>query len=323
MKFINYHEGQAAESLYFDTTTLTTPAAGKVQLQVAAFALNRADILQRLGKYPVPKDASPILGLEVAGTVVSIGKDVDNCKVGDKVCCLVNGGAYAEYVNVDAGLLIPMPKELSFAEAAAIPEAFLVAYHCLYNIGQLQPDESVLIHAAASGIGTAAIQLARLLTAHITTTCSTSKIADCQALGATTALDYQRDVLADTLAPNSIDVVLDMVGSTHFDATLNSLRPQARWAFIALLGGGKAPNFHLGKLLFKQIKMQGFMLRPQSMKFKRQLVEQFNTTILPHFKSGKLKPVIHQTLPWQQINEAHQILENNTNVGKVVMKVEG
>jgi putative PIG3 family NAD(P)H quinone oxidoreductase len=298
------------------------PAEGELLVRVYATAANRADTLQRRGNYPPPEGASPILGLELAGEVV---EGVGDWRPGDRVMAVVTGGGYAEMAVVPAGMAVRIPEQLSFEAAAAIPEAFLTAYLNLFTLGRLQAGETVLIHAGASGIGTAAIQLARAAGAHVFVTAgSDEKLMRCRELGAEVAINYKSDsfrerVIAVT-GSKGANLILDFVGAPYWDDNLASLAIDGRLALIGFLGGSRA-DLDLGPILGKRLHVFGTTLRRTPMPQKIALTEAFAAFALARFEAGELRPVIDVVLPLDQAAEAHRRMESNTTVGKIVLQV--
>jgi putative PIG3 family NAD(P)H quinone oxidoreductase len=326
--------GMRAVLINDDTKSLfigksTSPSIGNDELlvKVHATAINRADILQKYGKYPVPKGASTILGLEMAGIVVEIGNEVTDYKIGDRVCGLLPGGGYAEYVSIPSKLAIHIPENMSFNEAASIPEVFLTAYLNLFLLGKFKENDSVLIHAGASGVGTAAIQLVKEFGGKsIVTAGSEKKLTSCLELGANQAVNYksqnfQEEVISYT-NKNGVDIILDFIGAPYFHQNLNSLNINGRLILIGTMGGVKVPEVNLLPLLMKRISIIGSTLRSQNLEQKVYLTDQFKQTILPLFKNRNVKPVIDSVWSWHEVNEAHHRMEQNLNTGKIVLQID-
>ena len=298
------------------------PKEGELLVAVKAAGINRADILQKEGKYPPPAGVSPLLGLEVAGTVAAVGSGVKGWKPGDRVFGLLGGGGYAEYAILHSSLAMPIPKALSFAEAAAVPEVFLTAWQALVWLAKLQPGEKVLIHAGASGVGTAAIQLAKALGAEAWVTASAAKHAACKALGASLAINYKEQdfagVVLEKTAGKGVNVVIDFIGADYWQQNMKSLALDGRMVMLAFLGGVKT-EANLAPLLQKRITIHGSTLRSRSLAYQAALTEDLAAFLLPRLESGELKPVLHQTYSWQQAKEAHLEMEQNKNIGKIVL----
>lgn len=302
------------------------PSIGEedVLIRVRAAAVNRADILQRKGLYPPPSGESDILGLECAGDVAAVGGRVDDVDIGDRVCALLAGGGYAEFVRVNRGVIMPMPGA-SYEEAAAIPEAFLTAYLNVIKLGELEAGQTVVVHAGASGVGTAAIQVAACYGARVFATASASKHDLCLALGAHDAVDYRRhdyvDALDRAIGPAGADVILDPVGAANLEMNIRLLKPGGRLVLIGLLGGSRSA-IPLDQVLKKNIRIIGSTLRSKSILEKIRLVAGFKAEILPHFDTGRLKPVLDSIFPMDRVEEAHQRMITNQNAGKIVLRLD-
>jgi len=325
MKAILVKQPGGPEQLILGDYEQPMPGSYELLVKVHATALNRADTLQRQGKYPPPKGASPILGLEIAGVVEVAGINCTKFKKGDKVFGLLPGGGYAEYAVIDEAMAMPMPENLSFEEAAAIPEVFLTAWQALVWLGKLQPGERALIHAGASGVGTAAIQLGRALKAEVLVTASESKVQTCLNLGAHKAINYkdvpfEDEVLAYT-NNEGVDVIVDFIAGPYFNQNIDCLRLDGRLVILASLGGGKVDNFDLRKILTKRLQVMGSTLRSRTKDYQIKLTEDLAKFALPLFKEGKLKPVIDSIYSWEDAAEAHRYMEQNKNIGKIVLRV--
>ncbi len=302
------------------------PNQHEILVKVAATAINRADILQRKGSYPPPKGASPILGLEISGEVTKAGKNVTRWKAGDKVFGLLPGGGYAQYAVIHQDMAMSMPNNLSFEQAAAIPEVFLTAYLALQWLANLQPKEKLLIHAGASGVGTAAIQLAKHMQAgQIIITASAPKHPLCLNLGVDHAIDYktqdfQEKVLAYT-QQEGVDVIIDFIAAPYLHKNMHCLRTDGRLVLLALLGGAKADSFDMGEVLQKRLQIIGSTLRSRSLDYQIRLTKDFADFALSKFQHQQLHPVIDKVFDWQDVQQAHKYMESNQNTGKIVMKV--
>ena len=296
-----------------------------VRIQIKATALNRADLLQRAGHYPPPPGASPILGLECAGYVLECGSAVDLFSVGDAVCALLAGGGYATEVVVPAGQVLPIPEGLSMCEAAGIPEAFATAYLNLYLEAGLSPGEKVMVHAGASGVGTAAIQLLKGSNNPCFVTVSTAKkLKACLALGADAGmLRQEKNMLSTALhwaGDAGVSVVLDPVGGSYLADHQQILTTDGRLVIIGLMGGRQA-NLDLGLLLSKRLKIIGSTLRSRTIVEKTKLMQALYTNVWPAFSNGKIKPVIDAVMPISQVDLAHARLAENHTIGKVILQV--
>jgi tumor protein p53-inducible protein 3 len=297
----------------------------QVMIDVYATALNRADLLQRRGKYPPPKGESDIMGLECAGVVSACGSDVDPSHVGKRVMTLLAGGGYAERVAVDAQMLMPIPSNLDFTQAAAIPEAFLTAQEALFTLGQLAPLERVLIHAAGGGVGSAAIQLARTQSATIFATAgSAEKLALAQSLGAKHVINYKTEsfptVVAQETARAGVNVILDFIGGTLWEQHATCLAPGGRCVVIGVMGGAQA-SVNFGALLFKRLQILGLVMRSRDIADKISMTRRFTRQYLPLLESGHLQPIVDRIFEFEDVSAAHQRMEDNLNRGKIVLKV--
>lgn len=326
MQAVHVRAAGGPEQLTIGAAKRPTPGPTEALVRVRATALNRADTYQRRGHYDPPPGASPILGLETAGEVVEVGRGVRRWHAGDNVFGLLAGGGYAEFVAVDEGLLLPKPEALSFAEAAAIPEVFLTAYQALFWLGGLAAGEQALIHAGGSGVGTAAIQLAARAGATPHITASAGKHAACRALGAATTIDYAREDFADRLLDatdgDGADVILDFIGAAYARQNARALAQDGRWVVLALMGGATVEAFPLGTLFRKRGTLHTSTLRNRSLDYKRRLVAAFADDYLPLLQNKTIRPVIDSTRSWKDVQEAHQHMEANRNIGKIVLRVE-
>jgi len=308
--------------LRYDDVPDTQPGTDELLVRVHATAVNRADLLQRRGGYAPPPGASPILGLELAGEVV---QPAGEWRTGDRVMAVVTGGGYAELAAVPAGMAMRIPERFSYQEAAAIPEAFLTAYLNLFTLGRLQAGEVALIHAGASGVGTAAIQLVCVAGARaIATAGSDEKLALCRELGAEPAINYKSEPFADRVRAatdgRGADVVLDFVGAPYWDSNMAALALGGRLMLIGFLGGSRG-QLDLGALMGKSLIVSGTTLRRTALPQKLALTQAFSEFALPRFARGELRPVIDRVMSLAQAVEAHRVLEANTNAGKVVLSV--
>src|SRR5699024_4798237 len=295
-------------------------------IKVKATALNRGDLLQKRGLYPPPEGTSPILGLEFSGTVIEVGEKVNGWKKGDRVFSILPGGGYAELVSIPSELAMKIPENLSFIEAAAIPEAFLTAFLNMHLIGNLKRKKTILIHAGAGGIGTAAIQLARATGANIITTAGSQKKIDyCKALGADVVVNYKQNNFLDSVLQytdsNGVDLIFDFIGSPYWDDNMKSLAKGGRWIIIGVLGGYEK-TVNLREIMRKHANIIGSTLRTRSNEFKSRLIQEFAYHALPKFTNGELKPIIDSVYSWEDVNKAHSYLESNDNIGKVLLKID-
>lgn len=314
------------DQLYIGETLCPTPGAGELLVKVAATALNRADIMQRQGKYPPPPGASDILGLEIAGTVVQTGPGVSHWKEGDRVFGLVPGGGYAEYALLHQYLALLTPPYFSDEMAAAIPEVFLTAYQALHWLGQLQEEEKVLIHAGASGVGTAAIQLARLQKAQIWVTATAHKHTICQDLGAYRCIDYQAEDFAEVIQHDTqaegVHLVIDFLAAPYLARNIASLGLDGRLIMLSTLGGSEVERLNLIPFFRKRLQIKASTLRNRPRPYQHQLSEEFWQNNALYFAQGHLRPVIDRVFKVVEIAEAHRYLEANKNIGKVVINTQ-
>lgn len=302
------------------------PAANELLVRVKATALNRADLLQKRGGYPPPKGASPILGLEMAGVVEGAGDSVNGWEKGDRVFALLPGGGYAEYAVVPEDMAMRIPDGFSFEEAAAIPEVFLTAYLNLFWLGGLKKGQTVLIHAGASGVGTAAIQLVREAGATSIITAGTEeKRSLCRELGASEAIDYKagpfEPKVKGATGGRGVDIILDFIGAPYWEQNLNSLAVDGRLVIVGTMGGAKTDGVNLGQLLSRRLQVIGTALRSQPVEKKAALTQEFAQFALARFADGRLKPLIDSAWEWTDVNEAHEHMEQNKNAGKIVLRV--
>jgi putative PIG3 family NAD(P)H quinone oxidoreductase len=300
------------------------PAAGEVLMRVHATAVNRADLLQRIGKYPPPAGITNVMGLEAAGEIVELGEGVTDYAAGARVCCLLAGGGYAQYVNCPASQLFEIPDSMSFEQAAAMPEVLLTAYLNLYLEGQLQPGERALVHAGASGVGTAALQICRALGNDVYATASSGKLAGLKELGATATIDRESEDFVERVKQltegRGVDVILDVVGGSYLERNIRSLAPKGRLVVIGLLGGIEG-TLALGLLLRKRLKVVGSVLRSRCVEEKSAICADARERVWPLVERGEIVPVIHSTLPIEQVSDAHGLLKQNSTVGKVILTV--
>jgi NADPH2:quinone reductase len=299
------------------------PEAGEVLIQVAAAGVNRPDLLQREGKYAPPPGASDIPGLEVAGTVAAVGPGVEAWRPGDEVCALLAGGGYAEYCTAPALQCLPVPAGLSLIEAAALPETFFTVWHNVFERGRLAAGQSVLVHGGASGIGTTAIQLARVFGARVFATAgSAEKCAACVRLGAERAIDYRREdfvaAVGEATAGRGVDLILDMVGGDYTPRNLECLAVEGRLVQIAFLHGPKI-ELSLLPVLQKRLTLTGSTLRPRSVEAKGAIAAALREEVWPLLVKGTVRPVIHATFPLAEASRAHRTLEEGAHIGKLVL----
>lgn len=305
----------------------SVPAAGpgQVVIEVAAAGVNRPDCLQRAGNYPPPAGESEVPGLEVAGRVVALGPGVSAPPLGSEVCALVGSGGYAEYAIADARLCLPVPRGLSLVEAAGIPETYFTVFDNVFTRGRLKPGETILIHGGSSGIGSTAIQLAKLFGSEVITTAgSPEKCAFCRTLGADHAIDYKAvDFVAAVkalTAKRGVDLILDMVGGSYIQKNLSLLGTEGRLVQIAFLEGSTVPEFNFIPLMMKRLTMLGSTLRVRSIEQKAEIARALRDKIWPALDRGKALPVIHAAFPLENARAAHELMESSAHVGKIVLE---
>lgn len=314
------------QNLVWSEVDYPTMGDTEVIIEIHAAALNRADLLQREGKYPSPKGCPPWMGLEVAGIVIDCGKDVTRWKVGDKVCALLGGGGYAEYVAVDEGMVMPIPKGLSFEEAASLPEAYATCYLNLFIEGGFQPGETLFFPAGASGLASVGIPMAKAFGGYVITNVLSAEIAEkIQHLGADVIVNLAEEntwdvVKAEAEKGHPIDVAIDCLAGENIGKCFPYVNEGCRWVLISTLAG-ITTEVPLRALLTKGITFKGSMLRKRSVQEKGELLAKLVERVWPKLEDGSMKPTVYKVLPMAQADEAHQILYRGENVGKVVLKV--
>ncbi|CAE6452504.1 unnamed protein product [Rhizoctonia solani] len=323
------NNGQSADDLYIGERPKPTPDSKEVLVKIVAFGVNRMDLMQRKGGYPLPPGASDILGVEFSGTIEELGSDVSGFEVGQEVIGLAYGGAYAEYVTLSAGNIMPKPKNLSWVEAAAIPENFITAFQALISICELKSGESVLIHAGAGGVGVAANQLARLYGAkHVITTASSKEKLDFlhnMPKGSTHEVNYREQNFAEEVAKitdgEGVNVIIDFIGPDYWDKNIEALAKDGRMAILASMSGPEVPKVNLLKLLYKRLRIQGSTLRSRSPEYQGALVKRFWDECGSHFQGDELNVHIHKTYKWTEVAEAHKEMEANKTMGKIIVEI--
>jgi len=295
----------------------------EVLIKIKATAVNRADVVQKNGFYPPPLGASEILGLECSGIIEAIGKNVKKRKVGEQVCALLAGGGYAQYASCPEEQAIPTPEGISLTNSASLPEVFATCWLNLFHEANMQENDIVLLHAGASGIGTAAIQLCNLFDCKSFVTASThEKISYCIKLGAENGSLRSNKPFDDVKnwAPDGVDIILDPVGGSYFQDNLNVLSIEGRLLLIGLMGGTKS-EINLGQVLMKRQKIIGSTIRARSSIVKGRVMNDLLEKVWPHFKSKKIKPIIYKTMSIENANQAHEIMEKDENIGKLVLEI--
>jgi NADPH2:quinone reductase len=321
LKFINFKN----EKLFLDECEIESPKENQIQIEVHSAGINRADILQKKGHYPPPKGESEIIGLECAGIVCKIGPNSSKFKVGDKVCAILGGGGYAEFVNVDERQVMPIPSNVSLLEAGALPETILTVYENIFNISEFKNNEVVLIHGGSSGIGTTAISILKNFTDQLYVTAgSKDKCDNCLQLGAKAAINYKEEDFEQYFIDQKIkvDIILDMVGGSYFKKNLKILNQKGRLTYIAALESIKA-EANLLYIMTKQLKVSGSTLRSRSPEDKGKIVNQVIEHIWPLIEQGKYKPTIFQSFNMEDVNLAHELMESSSHIGKILLDIKG
>ncbi len=326
MRFVDLPSFGEPDVMVFATGPLPTPRAGEILVKVQAAGINRPDVAQRQGAYPPPKDASPVLGLEIAGEVVALGDGVSEFALGDHVCALANGGGYAEYCVVPAGQALPFPKGYDAVKAAAVPETFFTVWANLFQMAGLTEGESVLIHGGTSGIGTTAIQLATAFGAEVYATAgSAEKCQACEKLGVKRAINYREEDFLEVIKAETdgkgVDVILDMIGASYFAKNLSALAKDGCLSMIAFLGGNVAENVDLRPIMVKRLTVTGSTMRPRTADEKRAIRDELVAEVWPLLETGKIAPVIHDVIAFDDVAEGHRLMESSNHIGKIVMKV--
>ena len=327
MKAITITQPGGPEVLHINERPVPRYAANEVLIKVIAAGINRPDVAQRKGNYPPPAGApQDIPGLEIAGVIAEVGNNVKRWKVGDKVCALVIGGGYAEHCNAPEGQCLPIPNNLSFTEAAAIPETFFTVWSNVFDRGRLQPGETLLVHGGSSGIGVTAIQMASALGSEVYVTAgSPEKGKFCEDLGAAKAIDYNKEDFSEAIAKltngKGVNVILDMIGGDYTAPNIKSLSNDGRLVFINTMKG-KNVTIDLAEVMRKRIYITGSMLRSREVEFKSAIATQLEEHIWPLLASGKIKPVVYKVFPAAEAADAHRLMESSTHMGKIVLNFE-
>lgn len=327
MQYVAIDQPGGPEVMRMETGPVPAPKDDEVLIRVEAAGVNRPDIQQRKGAYPPPPGASPILGLEAAGEVVACGAAVEDWKIGDRVTALCNGGGYARYVAVPAAQCLPWPDGFSAVEAASLPETYFTVWANLFDLGRLAPGESVLVHGGTSGIGVAAIQLAAAFGAKVYATAGSAEKCDaCLALGAEAAINYrEQDFLSEIKGltdKEGVDVVLDMVGAPYTQRNLRSLRRGGRLVQIAFMGGSIASDLDLLPIMVNRLTVTGSTMRPRSTAEKGAIAAALRQTAWPWLSSRRVKPVIAEVVPWENVQKSHQLMESSTHIGKIILALD-
>jgi len=325
MRYITAREPGAPEVLELAETAVPSPKTGEVLIEVAYAGVNRPDCIQRAGHYPPPPDASSILGLEVAGKIVAMDKEVSTWKIGDSVCALTPGGGYAEYCTTPAACCLPWPRGLSAVEAASLPENYFTVWNNVFDRVHLRVGETILVHGGTSGIGLTAIQLAKAFGATtFTTVGSADKAAFCRGIGADHVINYrEQDFVAEiaTLtAKRGVNVVLDMVGGDYIEKNLKCMSVEGRMSIIAFLQGSKV-TADWRHVMMKRLIVTGSTLRASPLARKAEIAASLREKVWPLFDAGKLKPVIYRVFPIAAAADAHRLMESSAHIGKIMLEV--
>ncbi|SDX96250.1 putative NAD(P)H quinone oxidoreductase, PIG3 family [Albimonas donghaensis] len=325
MRVVEISKPGGPEVLVPGTRPVPTPGAGEILIKVAAAGVNRPDALQRAGNYPVPPGASDLPGLEAAGTVAAVGPGASRWKVGDRVCALLPGGGYAEYVVTPADHALPVPDSLDLTEAACVPETFFTVWINVFDRVGLQGGESLLVHGGSSGIGSTAIQLAAARGCRVFTTVGNAeKAAFCEGLGAERAINYREEDFVEEVKALTdgagVNVVLDMVGGDYIARNIQALAPDGRLSFIAFLGGPKA-EINFAQVMMKRLTITGSTLRPRTVAFKAEMAKALEAEVWPLLASGRIAPKMHATFPLEDAAKAHALMESSTHMGKIALVI--
>jgi NADPH:quinone reductase len=326
MRAVEITQPGKPEVLRIGARPVPQPKAGEVLIKVAAAGINRPDVLQRTGNYPVPPGASDIPGLEIAGSIAALGEGASGWRVGDAICALVQGGGYAEYCTAPAAQCLPFPKGLSPIEAASLPETFFTVWSNVFDRAGLKAGETLLVQGGSSGIGVTAIQMAKALGHTVFATAgSADKCAACVRFGADRAINYKTEdfaaIVKDATGGRGVDVILDMVAGDYVDRELKCLADDGRIVLIAFLGGSKA-TLNLNDLLRRRLTLTGSTLRPRPVEFKAAIASKLREKVWPLIAAGKIKPVIYQTFPLAEAARAHALMESGAHIGKIVLTVD-
>ena len=326
MRAIEISAPGGPEVLRVTQRPVPTPAANEVLIEVAAAGVNRPDVLQRKGGYPPPPGASDIPGLEVAGTIVAAGAGANTWKTGDRVCALVTGGGYAEYVAAPAPQCLPIPRGLTLVEAAGLPETFFTVWVNVFERAGLKGSETLLIQGGSSGIGVTAIQMARAFGHRVFVTAgSAEKCTACEKLGASRAINYRTEdfvaVVKELTGGKGVDVILDMVGGDYVPRELACLADDGRLSLIAFLGGTRA-TIDMTDILRRRLTITGSTLRARSVEVKGAIARSLEQKVWPLIEAGRIKPVIYRTFRLEEASAAHALMESSAHVGKIILEIK-
>ena len=324
MNYIQIEKHGDPEVLKLHSMSVPEPGPGEVLIKVAAAGVNRPDMMQRKGLYPPPPGATDVPGLEVSGTVVSVGQNVSEPTINSEVCALVTCGGYAEYCLAAASICLPVPEKISLVNAAGIPETFFTVWTNVFERGQLKARESLLVHGGSSGIGTTAIQLGKAFGATVYTTAGTSEKCEfCENLGADVSINYREQDFSEEIKRltegKGVNVILDMVGGPYFPKNIRLLADEGRLVQIAMMQGSKA-EVDFRSLLLKRVTLTGSTLRPRSVEEKTKIAHALQKNVWPLLESGAIRPIIHEIFPLKQASEAHRLMESSAHIGKILLK---
>ncbi|MBX2805618.1 MAG: NAD(P)H-quinone oxidoreductase [Hyphomicrobiales bacterium] len=325
MTAIEITEPGGPDVLQATTIPVPEPDTNEVLIKVAAAGVNRPDVIQRKGLYPPPPGASPIPGLEVAGTIVAKGPETSRYSIGDQVTALVTGGGYAQYCVANARAALPFPQRFDPVLAAALPETYFTVWHNLFFRGGLMSGETLLVHGGASGIGTTAIQIAKAFGVTVFTTAGSAEKCDfCEKLGADLAINYKEDdfvaAIKDKTGGKGVNFITDMVGGDYIQRNLDCIAEDGRIHQIAFLRGAKA-NVDFTRLMIKRITLTGSTLRPRSIAVKAQLARALEDQVWPLLSNGSVRPVIETVFPLEKAADAHRLMEESRHIGKILLTV--
>lgn len=326
MRYVDHGTGGGPEVLRMAEGPVPVPAAGEILIRVAWAGVNRPDCAQRAGSYPPPPGASKILGLEAAGEVVAVGAGTGRWRVGDQVCALCNGGAYAEYVTVPGTQALPIPSGLDLAEAAGVPENYFTVWTNVFDRGHLAAGERFLVHGGSSGIGLTAIRMAKAFGATVFTTVGNAeKAAFCREAGADHVIEYRtQDFVAEIeriTGGEGVNLVLDMVGGEYTPRNLRVLAIEGRLVQIAFLGGPKIANFNMTPIMVRRLTVTGSTLRPRSAEDKAAIARSLEEHIWPRMAAGEVRPTVHARFPMAEARAAHELMETSRHIGKILLQV--
>lgn len=324
MHQVRFEGAGGPEVIGIETVALPAVGPGQVLIEVVAAGVNRPDVMQRGGKYPPPKGATAVPGLEVSGRIAAVGEGVSGLSVGDEVCALVISGGYAEYAVAEAGQCLPKPEAVTLVDCGGIPETFFTVYSNVVQRGRLAAGETFLVHGGSSGIGSTAIQIAREMGARVLATAgSAEKCRFCEELGAEAAINYREADFAEEIRRltdgRGVDVILDMIGASYLARNIASLAIDGRLVLIALMGGNKVEAFNITPIMLRRLTFTGATLRPRPKAEKAAIADGLRRDVWPKLDAGTIRPVIHATFPLEETREAHELMESSAHLGKILL----